>query len=169
MILLIGVILGCFVAWQVRHLGLYIALCDAFGITLAGAGAMAYVGKLAELVPLEHPLKGTACLLVIWLFGWMAFRSVARSFPGDVAVVFPRPIDRLGGMVAAFGATMVFVGMVSLITLTTGELLSQIESFVPQIRDAAAIAVRTAGTVGVIAGSLEPITLDRVVELAGSS
>ena len=142
MILLIGVVLAVAIAWQARPYGLYLALCEAFGVTFGGVAALAYAGKVAELVPWEHPLKGTACMLFLFAVVWVAFRTLARSFAGDYAVEFGRYVDTVGSMLAAFWATLMFVGVFSVLFLTTGALLEH-EGFEFQSADSRALPSRS--------------------------
>lgn len=166
MVLLIGIVLAVYVSWQTRHFGLYIAFCDAVGVTLACVAAVAYAGPMTDLVPIEHPLRGTICMLCIFLVGWLMFRTPARSFPGDRAVEFRR-IDHIGAMIVAFGGTMMFVGMVSLLFLTTGELLDKIAWLEGSLRQTAGYAISACRFVAFFAGSQEPITLDTVINATG--
>ncbi|MBN1346682.1 MAG: hypothetical protein JXQ73_28585 [Phycisphaerae bacterium] len=167
MVLLIGVVLAIFVAWRVRHLGLYVALCDSLGVLFGGVAAMAYSGKVAQLVPIDHPLKGSACMLGIFVLGWVMFRTLSRSFAGDWAVDFGRRFDTIGAMLAAAGGTMMAVGMISLLFLTTGDLLKQIAFLEEPIREAASIAVTACQSVAWFTGSDHVITLETILRMCG--
>lgn len=168
MVLLIGILLAVTVAWRVRHLGLYIPLCDALGVILSGVAALAYTGHVVALVPIEHPLKGSIGMLCVFLIGWMMFRTVAHSFPGDWAVDFPHTVNKFGGMAVAFGGTMMFVGMVSVLLLTTGDLLlSKAAWLEAPLHQTAGIAVSICQFVAALAGSDQPVTLETVTKLHG--
>ncbi len=169
MILLIGVILGIFVAWQVRHNGLYLALCDALGITFGGAAALSYVGKVAEIVPIDHHLKGAACMLVVFVLVWLMFRTLARSFAGDYAVEFGKQVDLFGGMVVALGGTMMFVAVIATVFLCTGPLLEKISTFESDLRNTAELAVSACKFIAWFAGEAHAISLDGVVKIAAST
>lgn len=169
MILLIGVVLAVAIAWQARPYGLYLALCEAFGVTFGGVAALAYAGKVAELVPWEHPLKGTACMLFLFAVVWVAFRTLARSFAGDYAVEFGRYVDTVGSMLAAFWATLMFVGVFSVLFLTTGALLEKIDTFVPPLCQAANIAVGACKFIGFFAGGDGVDSLETIVRLTAGA
>jgi hypothetical protein len=167
MVLLIGTILGLFVAWRVQHLGLYVALCDVLGLTLATVAGMAFAGHVAALVPLEHPLKGAGCILLIVVVGWVAFRTIARSFAGDWAVEFGYALDRFGAMAVAFGGTMIFTSLVSVLFLATGPYLDKIRFLEEPFRQAASIALTACDVAAWFAGGQAPFSLDLVLRAAG--
>lgn len=152
MILLAGVVLGIYVAWRVKHLGLYLALCDALGVTLGGVAGLAYTGNVVALVPLDHPLKGAICMLAVFLVVWMMFRTLARSFAADWAVEFGKPLDRFGSMAVAFGGTMVFVGMVATIALTSGLIHEKSGWLVEPLEEAAYIVFAACKFIAFFAG-----------------
>ncbi len=165
MVLLIAVVLGLLIAWQARPYGLYLALCEALGVTFSGVAALAYAGNVAVLVPWEHPQKGTVCMLFLFAAVWVAFRTPARSFAGGYAVEFGRHVDTVGAMLAAFWATMMFVSVVSVLFLTTGELLEKIETFVPALYQAASIAVGVCKFIGFFATGDGVDSLETIVRL----
>jgi len=152
MILLVGVVLGIYVAWRVMHLGLYLALCDALGVTLGGVAGLAYAANVAALVPLDHPLKGAICMLAVFLVVWIMFRTLARSFAADWAIEFGKPLDRFGSMAVAFGGTMVFVSVVSMIALASGVIHEKSAWLVEPLEEAAGIAEAACNVVAWFAG-----------------
>jgi hypothetical protein len=168
MILLLGVVLAVFVGWQVRHLGLYVALCDTLGLILGGVAAMSYSGLVVGLVPWKHELIATSCMAGVFLVGWMMFRTVARSFAGDLGIEFGKHLDMIGGAAVAFVGTMMFVCMASLIALTAGKLLPQSEMLDPHLRLSADIAAQVCSSITWVTGGLDTITLDRILEYARS-
>jgi hypothetical protein len=166
MVLLIATVLGIFVAWRVRVLGLYVALCDGLGVALSGVAALVYSGDVAAVVPVAHPLKGSACMLAVFVIGWLMFRSAARSFSGEWAIEFGKPIDMFGSMAVAFGGTMMFVGVVSTIILTTGELLDKIAFMTQSLEQTAGIAISACRFVAYFAGGNGQVSLEVVIHLA---
>ncbi len=169
MILVIGILLALVIAWQVRHLGLYLVLCDALGLTLAGVAAMAYASNLAEIIPLSHPLKGAGCMLSMFAAGWAMFRSVARSFAGGWAIGFGRHADRFGAMLAAFGGTLMFTGVVSTIVLTANAPQEKMAALAESLRGAAAIAVTVCKVVAFVAGGQDSLSLEDIIQLANAA
>jgi len=166
MVLLTGVVLGVFVAWRVRHLGIYIALCDTLGVMLGGVAAMAYTGWVVGLVPWAHPLRGPACLAGVFLVGWLMFRAVGRSFAGEWAVDLGKTLDPIGAAVIAFAGTVLFVAMASIVVLTVPTLPPAVGVLEEPLRQAAAIAVSTCRGVAFLTGGEDTITLDRIIEQA---
>ncbi len=166
MVMLVAVALSLYIAWQVRHLGLYLVLCDTLGVILGATAAMAYAGPLGDLIPLDHPLKGTACLLVIFLVGWTAFRSVARSFAGDWAVEFGRAVDRFGAMIVAFAGTMVGVSFVAVVSLTTGDLLTKVSWLHDPLQQSTGTVFTAVNMVAYFAGAPQSLSLDQILRVA---
>ncbi len=166
MILLAAVILGAFTAWRVRHLGVYLVLCDVLGILLAGTAAMAYTRWVAELIPWPHPLKATACMAGLFLIGWLAFRTVARSFSGDLAIDFDDRVEQIFAAVLAFGGTLTVVAVASTVVLTLGDLPEPVKALQEPLWQAASLGVAAWRFVAFFAGGGEDITLKTILEQA---
>ncbi len=166
MIMLGGALFALFVAWRVRLLGVYIALCDTLGVLLGGAAALAYTRIVAEMIPFSHPLKGAGCMAGLFLVVWMVFRSLARSFAGDVAIDFDKRVEFVAAALVAFLGTFMFVGFASVIVLVAGNLPPSAAVLDEPLRQAAGVGISAARFVMFFAGGDVPITLETVLAQA---
>ncbi len=164
MILLGGILVASFMAWQIRVYGTYLALCDALGLVVGAGATVAFGASVGDVIPWTHPLKGTASAAGTFVVVWMMFRSVTRSFAGGQNVDFGRSLDTVGGGAFAFVGIMVFIGTTSLIALTSGRQLPQQQMLAEPLRQAASIGLGAARFVAWFVGSTQDLTLDVVLK-----